>query len=281
VASGGKPGSGGASASVRWGGTSAPATRNICAAESHTAEPSPVDIYILPDQSTSMTNKPKRPDALGSSHGRSAIFLKAPQASGIGVGIQYFGLGTAPAACNASQYATPTCPSASCLASSPPFQASLAQHYPQSFTPTGAALQVRSNTLGSAALRHRSHSFVVLATDGYPTECDPQSMTGLGDLAAAALNGTPRVFTFVVGIGSLWNLNAVAKAGGTREALIISDTSSSAAQELTSALLSVATAPLACDFPIPTPADGGVAAVSKVNVESRRRTGRKPRSYGC
>jgi hypothetical protein len=274
---GGKSGTGGGIGVGGTGGTTGPGDANVCAAESHTAKPSPVDLYILLDQSTSMTNQLPNGQTLWQAvTGAISEFLKAPQAKGIGVGIQYFGLGTAPAACNASQYATPDVPIAELPGVEPAILASLAKHYPQSFTPTGAALQGALQYAESWAAAHPDRTtFVVLATDGYPTECEPQSMTGLGALAAAALSGSPRVFTFVVGIGSLWNLNAVAKAGGTREALIISDKSSTAAQEFTSALLSVATAPLACDFPIPTPEDGGVAVVGKINVEFTTSSGQK------
>jgi hypothetical protein len=280
-AGGGGPGAGGTPATGGVGIGAASGTGSgdaaVCAAESHAAKPSPVDIYLLVDQSTSMANQlPNGQTLWEATTGAISDFLKAPEANGIGVGIQYFGLGTAPAACNIGQYATPEVPIAELPGAAPAIVASLAKHAPQSFTPTGAALQGALQYAQSWAAAHPERTtFVVLATDGYPTECEPQSMTGLAALAAAALSGTPRVYTFVVGIGSLWNLNAVAKAGGTREALIISDQSASAAQELTAALLSVATAPLACDFPIPTPADGGVAGIGKINVEFSTSNGQK------
>jgi von Willebrand factor type A domain len=278
AAAGGNGGSGGSGAQADGGGslnlggsggTSTSGDADVCAAESHTAKPSPVDILIMLDQSTSMANKLPNGQTLWEAvSGAIGDFLVAPEASGIGVGIQYFGLGTGTPSCNVAQYATPEVPITELPGAAPSLQASLAKHYPQSFTPTGPALQGALQYAQAWAAAHTERTtFVVLATDGYPTECDPQSMTGLGALAAAALNGTPRVFTFVVGIGSLWNLNAVAKDGGTREAMIISDTSANAGQELTSALLSIATAPLACDYPIPVPADGGTATVGKINVE--------------
>jgi hypothetical protein len=155
-------------------------------------------------------------------------------------------------------------------------QASLDKHAPQSFTPTGPALQGALQYAQTWAAAHPERTtIVVLATDGYPSECQPQSTQGLSDLAAAALGANSRVFTFVIGIGSLWNLNNVAKAGGTREALIVSDKSNDAAQELRKALLAVATAPLACDYAIPTPSDGGSAVIGKVNVEFTAPNGQK------
>ena len=229
------------------------------------------------DQSTSMANKLPNGTTLWQAV-TTAIsdFLAAPEAQGIGVGIQYFGLGTGSAACGVSQYATPDVPIGKLPGAKAALQASLAKHAPQSFTPTGPALQgALQYAQGWAAAHPERTTIVVLATDGYPSECQPQSTKGLSDLAAAALAGTPRVFTFVVGIGSLWNLNGVAKAGGTGEALIVSDTSTNAATELRNALLSVATAPLACDYAIPTPDDGGTAIVGKINVEFTGSDGQK------
>ncbi|MEZ4222701.1 MAG: vWA domain-containing protein [Polyangiaceae bacterium] len=250
---------------------------DVCAAESYAAEPAPVDLYIMLDQSTSMNNKLPDGKTLWSAiTGAISDFVASPAAGGIGVGIQYFGLGTGAAACNVSQYATPDVPITSLPGAQTALKASLGKHAPQSFTPTGPALEGALAYAKTWAAAHADHTtIVVLATDGYPSECEPQSTQGLADLAAAALSATPRVFTFVIGIGSLWNLNNVAKAGGTREALIVSDTSGNAAQELQSALLAVATAPLACDYAIPTPKEGGSATLGKINVEFTDPKGQK------
>ena len=271
VGGGGKGGTGGSGGSVGFGGggTQSNGDADVCAAESHTAKPSPVDIFIMLDQSTSMANKLPNGQTLWEAvTGAIKAFLNAPESNGIGVGIQYFGKGTAPSSCSVTQYATADVPISELPAAAAALEVSLAKHNPQSFTPTGPALEgALEYAQGWAAAHTGRTTFVVLATDGYPSECDKQSMTELGALAAAALAATPRVFTFVVGIGSLCNLNGVAKDGGTREALIISDQSVNAGQELASALQNIATAPLACDFPIPVPADGGTASIAKINVE--------------
>lgn len=250
---------------------------DVCAADSYAAKPAPVDLYIMLDQSTSMNNKLPDGKTLWSAvTGAISDFVASPAASGIGVGIQYFGLGTGAAACNVAQYATPDVPITALPGAQAAMQASLSKHGPQSFTPTGPALEGALQYAKTWATAHPERTtIVVLATDGYPSECQPQSTQGLADLATAALSGTPRVFTFVIGIGSLWNLNNVAKAGGTREALIVSDTSTNAAAELQAALLAVATAPLACDYPIPTPEDGGSAVIGKINVEFTDPNGQK------
>jgi hypothetical protein len=276
----GKGGSGGSAGTIGFdaaGGTSGSGTvgaggvgdSGICAADHVTAEAVPVDIFIMLDQSTSMTKEiPGGGNIWNALTGAINQFVQSPAAAGIGVGIQYFGLGIAPASCDVAQYANPEVPIAPLPGVAGAITASLAAHQPSSFTPTGPALEgALQYASGWAAAHPDRQTIVLLATDGYATECDPQSPSGLGALAAAALAQTPKVYTFVIGIGSLGNLNQVAVAGGTREAFIIPDTAQDVSGQIVDALLGIAAAPISCNLPIPVSNDGGTADPDFVNIE--------------
>src|SRR5262245_9246901 len=57
-----------------------------CATDVHKSEASPLDIYVMLDQSTSMDDVGK----WGNVKSAFQTFVNSPQAAGIGVGIQYF-----------------------------------------------------------------------------------------------------------------------------------------------------------------------------------------------
>jgi len=105
----------------------------------------------------------------------------------------------------------------------------------------------------------------VLATDGDPTECDP-SKAHINAIAAAGVSGTPKVLTFVVGVGaSLSTLNGIAAAGGTTKAFIV-DTNQNVNVQFLAALNAIRGAALGCQYEIPQP-DGGMPDYGKVNVQ--------------
>jgi hypothetical protein len=115
---------------------------------------------------------------------------------------------------------------------------------------------------------------VVLATDGFPTECSPQDIPGVAALAQTAFAGTPSISTFVIGVftaaeqmDATTNLNAIASAGGTKSAFVI-NTSQNVTQGFVAALNSIRSMGLACQYEVPVPpADGGVPDYFAVNVE--------------
>lgn len=294
VAGGTGPGSGGTSTVVP----------DACAAVHNTAQPTPVDLFIMLDQSTSMA------EAAGNGQTKwqavvAAIkaFVASPQATGIGVGIQYFGLSapcpstctatacalgstdwTCNTSCPVAQYATPDVPISPLPNVATFINGSLDSHYPSSFTPTAPALQGALQYAGTWATANPTRTtIVVLATDGYPTQCQPQDPSGIAQIAAAALTAANKVYTFVIGIvptsSPTWNLDTIAAGGGTRKAFIIDPSSATIVQDFTNALLGVATAPLSCEYPIPKP-DGGTIDPGKVNVEFTPLTGSPVDLYG-
>jgi hypothetical protein len=85
-------------------------------------------------------------------------------------------------------------------------------------------------------------------------------------VAAQGAGGTPKVLTFVIGVGSsLGNLNQIAQSGGTNQAFIV-DTSANITQQFIDALNAIRGAALACEYLIPQP-EAGVVDYQKVNVE--------------
>lgn len=131
-------------------------------------------------------------------------------------------------------------------------------------TPTLPAL---TGAITAAAKRVERKSVVVLATDGLPTQCDaaiPEdehiSPAGIPKVAQAAQTGLAKgVKTFVVGVFALEeasvaqsNLDAVAKAGGTEQAFIIT-TQQNVASRLLEALNAIRENALRCSFPLPQP----------------------------
>jgi hypothetical protein len=65
---------------------------------------------------------------------------------------------------------------------------------------------------------------VLLVTDGFPTECQPQQISDIVTIAKTAFETDPKVRTFVVGfnLGAAGtNLDQIAQAGGTGTAALI------------------------------------------------------------
>jgi hypothetical protein len=269
-----------------------------CASQSFDAELVPLDIYIAFDQSYSM-NKPAgeagtRWDAVTTA--LKGFVQQAP--ADTSVGLSYFPMFQSAVAscsvdadcpggcigcclvgeggghclpepaydCNASSYATPDVPIAPLPDNESALVASLDAHYPFGGTPTSAALQGAIDHAKSWAAAHPTHkTIVVLATDGYPKDCSPIDIPSIAAIAGAGAEGTSGVSTFVVGVGDgLDNLNAIAAAGGTGEAFLVTDQNATA--EFAAALDTIRKS-LACDFVVPSPAPGEEADFEKVNVQ--------------
>jgi len=131
----------------------------------------------------------------------------------------------------------------------------------EGLTPTGPALEGALEHAREYALAHPEKTVVaVLATDGTPTECGPESqddsVTQVTEIAAAGLEGSPSVRTVVFGVFApddgfgLNSSNRIARAGGTEQAVVI-DTSADVGQQFLDALRAVQTSTLDCEFQIP------------------------------
>lgn len=140
-------------------------------------------------------------------------------------------------------------------------------------TPTGPALKGALVQAGQYATAHPGHVVVtVLVTDGFPSQCTPTDTPGVANLASTALAANPSIRTFVIGVftddektTATTNLNAIASAGGTGSAFVISS-GSSVTTQFQAALDTVRGQALPCDYKIPTP-EAGVPDYDKVNIQ--------------
>lgn len=207
-------------------------SQGACVGKLYRGQSLPTDIFVMFDQSGSMLTKDDgvttRMDAV-----RSAVdqFMKAPESSGVGIGIGYFGyhkLECACTSCNPADYATPKVPIAPLPDQAAAIMGSLNGIAPTGETPTGAAIRGACTYAKSRKAADPTRNVVVLlVTDGQP-EAPLTSKTGtctptLDDAVAAAAEcaaaGLP---TYVLGVGpALDNLNKIAAAGQTRSAYLV------------------------------------------------------------
>jgi hypothetical protein len=139
----------------------------------------------------------------------------------------------------------------------------LNQQPPQGLTPTVPALEGAIQHSREWAVSHPDQTVVtVLATDGLPTDCGPPvegappAIDQVLEIARSAQTGEQPVRTFVIGVfqqgdaASINNVNAIAAAGGTQQAVAI-DASGEVEAEFLEALRQIREGTLACQFQIP------------------------------
>jgi hypothetical protein len=228
-------------------------------------------MFIMLDQSTSMNDIVTGTNQTRWQAVTTAIvnFLNSPDAAPTGVGIQYFGL-PAPGgslgaqSCDSNVYSAPdveigrlTDPAVVTALTQ-----SIARHAPSNLTPTAPAL---AGAIAHARTWQAAHSdrptIVVLATDGFPSTCDPTDLQLIANTIvapAAADAGSGSIRTFVIAAGSdsgLAGLSALSSAGGTGSPFVVVDNANSG-QQITEALVRISHTNLACTFTIPIPDAG-------------------------
>jgi hypothetical protein len=231
-----------------------------CAGVTFEAERVDVDMYIMMDRSVSMA------ETVGSTgkdrwdlvHEAVQAFVQAPEAANIGVGIQFFGQSgnrDDTIDCDVSRYATPAVPIGLASQVGADVVAAIANTYPGGLTPTYPALQGAIQYAKTWAGGHHGRAtVVVLVTDGYPTQC--QNPVSVSDIAAVAQDGAtsdPRIRTYVIGIAAGFNLDTIARAGGTAGAFLVDQADYT--QSFLTTLLNISSNPLACEYAIPTSTD--------------------------
>jgi hypothetical protein len=165
--------------------------------------------------------------------------------------------------CDASYYANPAVEIAPISGQLAAIDLALNQQPPQGLTPTVPALQGAIDHSREWALTHPDQTVVtVLATDGLPTDCGPvvegapPAIDQVLEIARAAQSGDQPVRTFVIGVfnpgdgASINNVNAIAAAGGTEQAVTI-DAGGEVEAEFLDALRAIREGSLACQFQIP------------------------------
>jgi hypothetical protein len=268
-----------------------------CATSSVTAQEVPLDIYVLFDQSLSMNDSVTGGTKWNAMTGALTTFVQSSASNGTSIGIGYFPLvvPNAPTtctvdtdcgsfgpcestqvctkadACLASNYA-PEVPIATLPGVATAIVGSLNAHSPNGYTPTYPALQGSYQYVTSFAQAHKQDNVIlVLATDGDPTTCNANTnnVNSIAtNLVAPALAGTPKIMTFVVGIGSsLTSLNQIAQSGGSQQAFIVDTAGADPGGQFLAILKAIrGSVLLGCQYEIPTPASGPLDP-SKVNLQ--------------
>jgi hypothetical protein len=186
--------------------------------------------------------------------------------------------------CTNSEYATPNVAIGTLPGAAAGLASSLSGHTPDGYTPTGPALTGAVSWAQSQQTANPAHKVaIVLVTDGLPggfipgfppTECAPSDIPGISSILSSAATGSTPILTFVVGIfnpgaeatTAQTNLNMLATAGGTGNALVISVTDTNVTQELHTALTQAQTKAIACSYKIPPSTGGTGLDYNKVNV---------------
>jgi hypothetical protein len=178
--------------------------------------------------------------------------------------------------CETAPYAAPSVEVAALPGAATALIASLNRKMPDGLTPTAGALSGAVMHAQALARANPTHKVVVLlATDGLPSECDPYDIAGVAAIASAAQAGTPAISTYVIGVfapaemtSAQMNLNTLAAAGGTGSAFLISTGNANVSQAFVSALNSVRSSGLSCQYEVPkTTGDGGQIDYFSVNVQ--------------
>jgi hypothetical protein len=242
-----------------------------CATDVVTAQKSALDLYVMLDQSASMDDSvsgggSKWTAVTGALH----TFMGQPGLDGVSVGLGYFGVpdssGGFGDSCTASDYAQAAVEISPLPQVAASINSSLSAHSPSTSTPTSAALQGAIQHATSWAQAHTGDATaVILATDGDPTECDT-SLSGIQAIAAAGYAATPKIPTFVIGVGSsLSNLNGIAMSGGSQMAYLV-DTNSNVNQQFLMAMNQIRHAALGCSYSVPTSSNGQPVDYGQVNI---------------
>jgi hypothetical protein len=266
-----------------------------CAKAQYAAHFKPLDMLILLDQSGSMTEDEDRWTPV-----TKAIkqFVTSQEAAGLGVGLQYFPLGKDDdSKCDMDSYATPAVALRSLPDNAQAMVTSIDAHYfskdeccdtpEHSGTPTRPAMEGVIAYMRGWLSKYPDHRGVILlATDGEPSSvCDGNKVADVAKVMKDAVNHSPSLTSYVIGIGENDKLEDLAAAGGTGSAaLIVDGTGVHTERDLLAALAKVRGEAVSCDFPLP---DAVAADRAHVNVQQRRAQGapltlvQVPNQAGC
>ena len=286
---GGASGNSGAGAANGAGGAPSSCSPNLggsCVGAAYAGENLPLDIYVMFDQSCSMSCPVERGGTgqccMGGPNPRIAPvreavsrFLQDPASNGIGVGIGYFGyMNAGNTSCDPSDYSGPAVPIGTLPGNAQAIINSVNSAQPTGETPTGAAIRGACTYANGWKAQNPSHVVVVLlVTDGVPetpssNRCNPPaSIQDATQAAQTCFGHNPSLPVYVLGVGqALQNLNSIAQSGGTNQAYLV-DSGDVTAQVLQAlnAIRQDATIPCQLQIPVAAPGQPPVD-LNKVNV---------------
>ncbi len=266
-----------------------------CAKDKYTGELLPLDMFVMLDRSGSM--KDDTPSKWSAVTGALNNFVSLPGISGLGMGIGFFPTKPAvppPAACTTdpqcgvygpcvpgfntctgglspndscvdTDYAKPVVGIAPLPGVAGAITSAIGGQSPDgASTPTDAAEHGAIEYAQSWAKNHPDDiTIVVLATDGEPNNCNPNSVATVAARAEQGYTNKPSIKTFVIGVGSaVPDLNLIAQKGGTTQAVIVNG--SNAGQQFLDALNQIRGS-VGCVLKIPQPTSG-TPDYGRVNV---------------
>jgi uncharacterized protein YegL len=251
---GGTPGAGDSDAGIKTGGT--PADLGKCATASATPKPIPVNLVFQFDRSGSMSQSSKW---TACAQGLQAFFSD-PKSAGLNASLSFFPQGTS---CGVGNFTTPAVTSRA-LPDAVAFQTAIAATGPNGGTPTLPAEQGAIAYAQQLAQQNvGTKTAIVLVTDGEPNDCSSSATS----VAAAAATVATTIPTYVVGVGNVANLNAIAVGGGTKQATIVNtNNATQTAQDFQKVLEAIRGLTLACEYAIPPAPAGQTFAKDNVNV---------------
>lgn len=232
-----------------------PSSAACKATASATAEARPVYLVFLYDRSGSM-------GASGlwqSSRDAVLAFLESPDSKGMSASVKFFPDNDQ---CDENTYLSPHVPMTTLP--NPIFRNVIMSKSPGGDTPTKPALRgaIRYAEQIAQGQGKDGKVAVVLVTDGYPNVCNSST----NDLVADASRVRATIPTYVVGLGNLNGLDAVAQGGGTNKAFLVTGDANQTKASLQTALKQIQVSALACDYKLPAAPGGQTLDVTKVNV---------------
>jgi hypothetical protein len=231
-----------------------------CTGIASEAESVPVDLFIMMDRSQSLGNIVESTGQTRWEALRDAIaeFVDVASGDDLRVGIGFFGRtggNDVQLDCDTDFYAEPVVEVGPIDDVGGDLVAAMDDTYPGGLTPTVPAL---TGALAYAADWAEENpgraTFVVLVTDGHPTQCEPRTVSAVADVAEAAHLMEPYVRTYVVGLDAEFNLDNIALAGGTLNAFLVD--SEDVTSSFVTALRNVSNDQLACEYALPPPPSG-------------------------
>jgi hypothetical protein len=270
-------------------GTAGAAEDGGCGEQVYKGEQVPLDIYIMFDQSASMSCSAGATNRWDAVKGALSGFVQSPGAATLNVGLGYFGTAASPpgSSCLPSDYKVDV-PIGPLSTTAPAIVNSLNAHGPLTDTPTYPALQAAVSHAISWKAQHPGHTVVVvLVTDGQPNACGANNVSQIVATAQRGFDdgGIP---TYVIGIigpvdaqgvstcnldpnaPTVADLDSVAAAGGTTKALVV-DTANTAQDPAAQFLATMnqvrQTAQIPCEYAIPTPTNGEPQDFTRVNLD--------------
>jgi hypothetical protein len=241
-----------------------------CTGVSTEAEPVPIDLFIMMDRSISMGNPVPGTNLTRWQALEQAVsdFAQSNSGADIRAGIGFFGVtggSDDEIDCNQGNYSKPAVSIDTLDQAGPAIVSAMDAMVPGGLTPSGPALTGALAYAASWATAHPGRATaVVLVTDGYPTQCQPQTVSGLADIAQQAHLSAPYVRTYVIGLGGDFNLDAIALSGGTHAAFKVDEGNISSS--FSKALANVSNSKLACEYALP-PAPSGNEKLDLTEVQ--------------